>query len=130
VQVDTAVRAASVNRLLQACHTPLEREIRLAKQARLLTAVRDLVQSGEPGEQTMAALGDELRHVAQHADDITRATAGHVRRLERMTSTVIDAYVDMNRLRGTSTRVRAAQLADLLDRYDFDAVLRFFHTGE
>merc|ERR1712157_656498 len=114
----------TVPAFLKLVHPKLEYQLELKQKADLIEALKEIKMQ----EDDTSFLDPEYAEIVENRDKIMNEFKDRPKALKTLYGIVTDLFVDMHKFQGVDvrTRDRILPLMNLLENYNYDAVLRFF----
>ncbi|CAG0887645.1 unnamed protein product [Darwinula stevensoni] len=116
----------SVSHTLHLLHPKLEEHLILAKKVQLIDGLREVVMN----EGSHDSLSPEYQDILAHADELLALFHKQPCYLERLYGMITDLYIDKFKFQGINVKGRVPQLLEILDNYNLDRLVSFFHQDD
>lgn len=107
---------------LRLVHPKLDKQLALARKVELISSVEEIKMQ----ETDLSWLSPEYQEVLENTEQIQKEFKERPRALEYLSGIVTDLFVDKHKFRGHNVKHKIPQLLQLLQNYDYDAVVAFF----
>ncbi|XP_075738416.1 BBSome complex member BBS7 [Rhipicephalus microplus] len=113
----------SIAHTLRMIHPKLEHQLILAKKVQLVEALKDL----KVYEGNSDCLAPEYQDILEQSDELELEFKKQPCYLERLYGMITDLYIDVYKFKGINVKSKVPALLQVLDHYDFSALVAFFN---
>ena len=115
----------SIINVLYRIHPKLEYQLLLAKRIQLIDGLKEL----DTYENDKTFLTTEYKEILDNADMLQDEFKKQPCHLERLYGMVTDLYIDRHKFKGQNVKNKVSQLINILDNYDLNTLIEFFHQN-
>lgn len=120
------INETTIEHFIRLCEPQLQFHTDLTKNYKLLQALLELnVQNDEEFD----LLSDKYKTLLKNKQNIEQSNSNEAGNFKRLKGIVIDLFIDKFKFKGINVKHKLERLVKILDNYDFDSLLDYFHIS-